>query len=145
MSSSRAETQVDLLGIPVLVYSATRIRDHCRDEYGAVGAVIVGQLIDAKGKVVADKIKIDSDGNGDAGDDDRRDKRGHDDEDGSEVVREVAFQNIDANLEIEGKTKFKHEREDNDIKQELKLSTLLQIRFTELVWNLVKALLVLLP
>ena len=196
--SSGADTQVELLGILVLVNSATRIRDRSRDQDGTVDSLVVGELIDAKGRivddvfvarriilgqrreghvefdgvitqsdnnllavvthnrttldvvidgdtrirgdllvgayvevdgflneqlqVVADKIKVDSDGNGDAGDDDRRDKRGHDDdEDKSEVVREVSFQSIGDSSGIEGKAKFKHELEGNGIEQELEI------------------------
>ena len=191
-------TRVDLLGVSVLVSSATRIRDRSRDEDGTADALIVGQLIDAKGRfvdgsfvarrimlgqrreghvefdgvimqgdsnllsvethngtilsvvidgdtkirgdssvgayvevdgflneqlqVVADKIKVDDDGNGDAGDDDRRDRRGHDDdEDKSEIVREVSFQNIVDSSGIEGKAKYKYEIKRDGIEQELEI------------------------
>ncbi len=200
VSSKGDGTLVELLGVSVLVNSATRIRDRSRDEDGTVDSLIVGQLIDAKGRVVddvfvakriilgqrreghvefdgvitqsgsnllsvethngtilsvvidgdtkirgnlfvgayievdgflneqlqvvADKIKVDDDGNGDAGDDDRRDKRGHnDDDDGDklEVAREVSFQNMGGSLGIEGKVKFKYELEDSSIEQELEV------------------------
>lgn len=105
--------------LSVVIDGDTKIRgDLSVGVYAEVDGFLNEQL-----QVVADKIKVDGDGNGDAGDNDRRDKRGHDDddEDESEVVREVSFQNIDANSGIEGKEKFKHELEDNDIEQELEI------------------------
>lgn len=193
------DTLVDLLGVSVLVNSATRIRDRSRDSDVTMDFLAVGELIDAKGRavdgvfmarrimlgqrreghvefdgvisqnddnllavvthngttlsvvidgdtkirgelsvaayvevdgflneqlqVVADKIKVDDDGNGDAGDDDRRDKRGHDDDDNdkSEVAREVSFQNVSDSSGLEGKAKFKHKLEDNGIEQKLEI------------------------
>ncbi len=103
--------------LSVVIDGGTKVRGDL-----SVGAYVeVDGFLNEQLQVVADKIKIDSDGNGDAGDDDRRDKRGHDDENESEVVREVSFQNIGASSGIKGKAKFKHEREDSDIEQELEI------------------------
>lgn len=54
VSSSGDGTLVDLLGVSVLVNSATRIRDRSRDQDGTIDSLIVDQLIDAKGRVVDD-------------------------------------------------------------------------------------------
>lgn len=54
VSSSGDGTLVDLLGVSVLVNSATRIRDRSRNEDGTIDSLIVGELIDAKGRVVDD-------------------------------------------------------------------------------------------
>lgn len=52
--SSGDGTLVNLLGASVLVNSATRIRDRSRDQDGVIDSLVVGELIDAKGRVVDD-------------------------------------------------------------------------------------------
>jgi uncharacterized protein DUF5666 len=98
------------------------------DSTSVRGNLVVDALVEVEGflneqlHVVADEVKVDANGNGDAGDDDQgRDDDNDDDRNDSEVAREVALSNIAGNAGIEGKAKFKHELEDNGTQQEFEV------------------------
>ncbi len=96
------------------------------DSTSVRGNLVMDALVEVEGflnqqlQVIADEIKVDTNGNGDAGDDDQ----GRDDDDDrndTEIAREVSLSNIAANAGIEGKAKFKHKLEDNGTQQELEI------------------------
>ncbi len=130
--------------LSVILDATTKIR----------GNLIVGAFVEVEGflnqllQVVAQEVKVDSNGNGDSGDDnhnsrndddDRNDNNRNDDDDddddddrndngsngnninGAKVFREVSLQNIAGNSRIEGKVKFKYEPKNDGIKQELEV------------------------
>lgn len=105
--------------LSVVIDDGTRIR----------GNLLVGAFVEVDGylneqlQVVADKVRVDSNGNGDAGDDDRKNREDddHHHDDKSEVVREVSFQSVGDSSSIEGKVKYKYEFEERGVEQALEI------------------------
>ncbi len=105
--------------LTVITNDATRIR----------GNLVINAFVEVEGllneqlHVVADEVKVDANGNGDAGDDDHgRDGRDDDEnENEAEFSREVSLTNVGGNARIDGKVKFKHESKNSGVQQEFEV------------------------